>query len=261
MTQHYLVSFEPVKAHALSRGVQLVRGPGRLPRTKEGTRIGVSRNSRRSCVETRAHLQSSIDEQNAVHAELQVAHEDVLSINEELQSTNEELMTTKEELQAANRGALHLNDGLRQRNTELQTFSTDMSTLLETVDIPILMLGLRPQHPSVQSPGAGRVAPQTQDIGSPSTRFEAQCPWSALSRSSNARSRKESFRLARFRAGRAAGQARVWPHRTPDREIVGSVLALIDVDRIKQAMAAVASARDFSAATVETVQESAAGPR
>jgi signal transduction histidine kinase len=33
------------------------------------------------------------------------------------------------------------------------------------------------------------------------------------------------------------------------------VLALIDVDRIKQAMAAVASARDFSAATVETVQE------
>ena len=56
-------------------------------------------------------------------------------------------------------------------------------------------------------------------------------------------------------------EARVWPHRTPDREIVGSVVALIDVDLIKQAMAAVASARDFSAATVETAPTPTAGPR
>ena len=256
MTQHYLVIFEPVEGpRAVTRRST---GPGSRPAaTDQGgdadRRIG---ELQEELVETRAHLQSSIDEQDAVHAELQMAHEEVLSINEELQSTNEELMTTKEELQAANEELSTLNDGLRQRNTELQTLSTDLSTLLETVDIPILMLGLDLRIRRYSPRAEAELQLRPQDIGVPINEIRGSVPLVGLEQVIERTIKEGVFQTSEIqgRQGRWY-EARVWPHRTPDREIVGSVVALIDVDRIKQAMAAVASARDFSAATVETLQE------
>jgi two-component system CheB/CheR fusion protein len=53
--------------------------------------------------------------------------------NEELQSANEELETTKEELQSP-------NEELQQRNGILAQTSNDLTNLLNSVNLPLLML-------------------------------------------------------------------------------------------------------------------------
>ncbi|PWT92277.1 MAG: ATPase, partial [Acidobacteria bacterium] len=90
---------------------------------------------------TREYLQSIIEEQEASNEELRAANEEILSSNEELQSTNEEMETAKEELQSANEELTTLNEELQTRNLELTLVNNDLSNLLGTVQIPIVMLG------------------------------------------------------------------------------------------------------------------------
>src|SRR6185295_14737559 len=76
--------------------------------------------------ETRRQLQAIIDDKGAA--------------NEELQSANEELDTAKEELQSTNEELTTLNDELRGRNEELAVVNSDLSNLLASVQIPIVMV-------------------------------------------------------------------------------------------------------------------------
>lgn len=90
--------------------------------------------------DTRAELQALIQELEAANEELQSANEEILSSNEELQSTNEELDTAREELQATNEELGTVNDELQSRNTELSRANGDLLNLLDSVDIPIVMV-------------------------------------------------------------------------------------------------------------------------
>src|SRR6185312_13966166 len=72
--------------------------------------------------------------------ELISANEEIQSANEELQSTNEELETTKEELQSSNEELQTVNDELQNRNAILTRASNDLSNLLNSVNLPVLML-------------------------------------------------------------------------------------------------------------------------
>ena len=95
----------------------------------------------RELASTRQYLQSVIEEQEAATEELQSAHEEVQSSNEELQSTNEELLTAKEELQSTNEELTTVNEEMQSRNAELQQTNNDLLNLLNSANIPILMLG------------------------------------------------------------------------------------------------------------------------
>ncbi len=91
-------------------------------------------------VASRESLQSVIEEQEAGTEELKSAHEEVQSSNEELQSTNEELLTAKEELQSTNEELTTVNEEMHGRNAELQQVNNDLINLLNSVNVPIVML-------------------------------------------------------------------------------------------------------------------------
>jgi two-component system, chemotaxis family, CheB/CheR fusion protein len=90
---------------------------------------------------TKEYLQSVIETQEATNEELQSANEEILSSNEELQSTNEELETAKEELQSANEELRTVNDELRARNTEVSQANNDLTNVLSSIDMAIVMVG------------------------------------------------------------------------------------------------------------------------
>jgi two-component system, chemotaxis family, CheB/CheR fusion protein len=90
---------------------------------------------------TKEHLQSVIETQEATNEELQSANEEILSSNEELQSTNEELETAKEELQSANEELSTVNDELRTRNIEVNQVNSDLTNLLTSIGIAVIMVG------------------------------------------------------------------------------------------------------------------------
>jgi len=89
---------------------------------------------------TREYLQSIIEDQEATNEELQSANEEIQSANEEMQSTNEELVTAKEELQSTNEELITVNEELEGRNAELSHLNSDLNNLLNSVQLPIIML-------------------------------------------------------------------------------------------------------------------------
>src|SRR5437016_8009867 len=135
---HFLVLFEeePEKSRPPGR-----RAPGKAdgrpaPR-REGPRVG---ELERELAANREHLQSTVQELEAANEELQSANEEALSGNEELQSTNEELDTAKEELQSTNEELNTVNEELHARNEELSRVNSDLTNLLASVQIGIVMV-------------------------------------------------------------------------------------------------------------------------
>ena len=83
----------------------------------------------------------AVEQQDAANEELRSANEEILSSNEELQSTNEELETAKEELQSANEELTTVNEQLQHRNLELSQANNDLTNLLSSTNIPVVMVG------------------------------------------------------------------------------------------------------------------------
>ena len=86
------------------------------------------------------HLKALAEETDNVTDELKTANNDAHSNNEELRCTNEELQTAKEEVISANEELATLNEELRNRNHDLTSSSNDLTNLLDSIDIPVLML-------------------------------------------------------------------------------------------------------------------------
>ncbi len=89
---------------------------------------------------TTEYLHSLMKEHSRTNDDLGSVNEELVSGNEELQSLNEELETAKEELQSTNEELTTVNDELHTRNLEVGQINTDLVNLLETVDIPIVIL-------------------------------------------------------------------------------------------------------------------------
>jgi two-component system CheB/CheR fusion protein len=89
---------------------------------------------------TKLYLRLLIEERDTRNQELVSANEEIQSANEELQSANEELETTKEELQSSNEELQTVNEELQQRNNILAQTGNDLTNLLNSVNLPLLML-------------------------------------------------------------------------------------------------------------------------
>jgi two-component system CheB/CheR fusion protein len=184
---------------------------------------------------TKEYLQATLEEQEATHEELQCANEELISSNEELQSINEELETAKEEQDATNEELNTLNVEYKSRNAELHRLAGDLSNLLASLDLPVVMLD-RDLTIRRFTPAAERVLHLIpSDIGRPigdlNPRIEAPDLEPLVSAVIDTGVVHE--REVRDREGRWYSM-RLRPYRTADERIDGAVMVLVDIDRVRR---------------------------
>jgi two-component system CheB/CheR fusion protein len=190
---------------------------------------------------TRDYLQSIIESQEA-------ATEELRSANEEAQATNEELDTAKEELQASNEELNTVNDELRARNLEQGTLNSDLRKLLESINIPLVMVGKNLQirwftpamEPLLNLLPTDQERPIT-DLHSAAIPNFRDLLLVALAGEQNRNIEMLSP------SGRWLS-LRILPYRGLDNSIEGAIATLVDIDDLKRA-------RDFAEAVVATVRE------
>ena len=139
--RHFVVLFEPTSRPASSQE-PAPRRQARSTVAAESDRDQEIGRLNRDLTATKHYLQAVIEQKEASNEELRAANEEVVSANEELQSTNEELTTAQEELQATNEELVTVNDELQDRIRVANQLSDDLSNLIETTRIPIVVLGL-----------------------------------------------------------------------------------------------------------------------
>ncbi|MGV0028242.1 CheR family methyltransferase [Phormidesmis priestleyi] len=204
---------------------------------------------------TQEYLQVVIQEQENINQDLKVANEEVLSSNEELQSTNEELETAKEEIQATNEELNTTNEELRSRNLELHQVNNDLTNLLASINIPILMLSndLRIRRFTPMAQRLFNFIPT--DAGRPLSDIRANLNIPDLEPlilevldTLNVREREVQTQGGHWY------NLRIRPYRTSEDQIDGVVLVLLDIDALKRSAATLEAARNYAEAIVETVQ-------
>jgi two-component system, chemotaxis family, CheB/CheR fusion protein len=246
--RYYLVLFSAVAAKAplVTNGEQrsLELPPEELNRNLVQAHSDLTAN--------RLYSQSLIEERDGANQQLISANEEILSVNEELQSTNEELETTKEELQSANEELQTVNEELQQRNNILSETTNDLTNLLTSVNIPVLMLNNDLQIRQFTPLAARLLNIRSSDIGRLLSELRLHLSVDDLepvlrdvletlgTREMEIRDREGRWRLLRIR-----------PYRTADNRIEGVVLILVDIDEFRQSQHNLRQARDFSQAVIE----------
>lgn len=181
------------------------------------------------------HFHQSLSEEfSATQEELTSSNEELQSTNEELQSSNEELETTKEELQSSNEELVTVNNELQIRNSELITLSSDLSNLLNSVEIPILIVDnnhrIRRFTPRCEK--AFNIIPT--DIGRPIGDIKSSFDLEIDSILSDVIQTLTIFeKEIKDKNGRWM-RLQIKPYRTIDNRIEGAVISLVDIDSLKQ---------------------------
>jgi len=192
---------------------------------------------RRELSSVRKHLQQIIEEKDDSNEELRAANEEIQSSNEELQSINEELETAKEELQSTNEELTTINDELGRRNIELAELNDDLNNFLNSVDLPMLMLGsdlaIRRFTPQV-----GVIAEiGTADIGRPVSHLRLHLDIDDLEQMAADVARDLRVRVSevQHKDGRWF-EMRIGPYTTGDKRVTGVVIRFYDIDAIKRSL-------------------------
>ena len=171
-----------------------------------------------------------------------------------MQSTNEELETTKEELQSSNEELQTVNDELHQRNSVLTQTSNDLSNLLNSVNLPVLMLNNEFQIRHFTPPTQRLMSLRSSDIGRPvseirlNLNLEDMAPMlrdvmeTLTPRETEVQDREGRWHLLRVR-----------PYRTKDNKIEGLVVVLLDIDQQRRSQHDLRGARDFARSIIESV--------
>jgi two-component system CheB/CheR fusion protein len=204
----------------------------------------------------RDYLQTVREHAEAVNEELKASGEEMESSNEELQSTNEELETAKEELQSGNEELATMNEELRTRNLEQAQLNDDLSNLLGSVQIPILILGgdLRLRR---FTPAAEKMLHLTgADVGRAISTLKSFNPDLDLGKSVSdvVASQEPSVTDLRGQDGRWYA-LRLHPYRTSDGKIDGVVAVFLDIDEIKNTQQRLQESGDYARSIVDTVRD------
>ena len=136
----YLITFSEVVSPDGAKAPAKAKVEKQLPESEslKGRHIN---QLKQELAATKEYLQSIIEEREATNEELQSANEEIQSANEELQSTNEELQTSKEELESANEELNTVNEEMQHRNQQLSLLTNDLTNLLNSVNMAIVMVG------------------------------------------------------------------------------------------------------------------------
>ena len=203
---------------------------------------------------SRFHLQSLVEERDARNQELVSANEEIQSANEELQSTNEELETTKEELQSANEELQTVNEELQQRNNVLTQTGNDLTNLLNSVNIPLLMLTNDLHIRQFTPPMQRLLSVRPADIGRSISEIRLQLSVDDIepilhhvletleTQEQEVQDREGRWYLLRVR-----------PYRTFENKIEGLVVVFLDIDQLRRSQQLATEANRFASAVVEVV--------
>ena len=230
--RYFLVLFEDAKPNGGSPATHTPATPDK----------GGSSRLRRELVATKEYLQSIVEDSATTLEELRAS-------NEEAQAGNEELETAQEELESANEELNTLNEELKTSNVEFGKLNRDLTNLLESISIPLVMVGrdlrIRRFTRAIE-PLLNLIA---SDVGRSITDLQPQMELPDLRRllfdAMEGGDRKP--RDIRDSYGRWYS-LRILPSVGPDGKIDGAVLMLIDIDAAKRGL-------DFAEAIVETVRE------
>ncbi len=225
----YLILFEETRSE---RPAAVVRTSKKRPSMSTLERENV--HLREDLTATKRYLQSIMEEHESATEELRSANEEIQSSNEELQSTNEELETAKEELQSTNEELNTVNDEMQTRNLQLTQAGNDLSNLLSSVNIPIVMLGndLRIRRFTPVSQRALNLIPS--DVGRPISDINLNLEIPRLDRllAEVMETLTPKVMEVKDLSGRTHS-LRIRPYRTEDNKIEGVVMVLVDVDLLR----------------------------
>lgn len=204
---------------------------------------------------TKEYLQSVIEQQETTNEELRSANEEVQSSNEELQSINEELETAKEELQSTNEELSTVNEELEGRARELEQANNDLTNLVSSAGIPIVIVG--------SDKRIRRFTPQAEklmnlistDVGRPLSDIKPNIDISGLQDlvENVIKEIRSVHREAMDNSGHWYS-VRIHPYRTLDNRIDGAVIACIDVDELKRSLEETRQAREYAEAIISAVR-------
>ncbi len=204
---------------------------------------------------TSQRMQSLIDERDSANQDTTSANEEIQSSNEELQSINEELETSKEELQSSNEELNTLNAELQDRNRDLRRLGDDLTNLLSSTTLPILMLDNELRIRRMTTAVEPLLNIRSGDIGRPIT--DIRIPLNVDNLELLVRHVMETLKAEEVELQDLEGRwrlLRVRPYRTADNRVEGSVLVLIDIDQIRRAQIKADAARAFAESVVESIQ-------
>ena len=203
---------------------------------------------------TRDYLKSVIEQSQVSDEGLKAANEEITSSNEELRSTNEELQMAKEELQATNEELSMVNDEMAVRNREATRLNDDLTNILSSVDIPIVLLG-RDGRIRRFTPAATRVFHViASDLGRPISDIRQDVPSADLTAmiTDVLEHLGAVTRTMRDDEGRWHDLT-VRPYLTVDNRIDGTVVTAFNVDASKKAEELLSAAHRYSESVIDTV--------
>jgi two-component system, chemotaxis family, CheB/CheR fusion protein len=210
----------------------LVRVP---PMADEGEAEKAMAQMAKELAATKEYLQTLIEQQDAANEELRSANEEILSSNEELQSTNEELETAKEELQSTNEELTTVNEQLQFRNVELNALTNDLTNLLTSSGIPVVIVGPDLRVRRFTTAARRNMNLLASDIGRPISDLKPPVDIPDLEAligevidEVQVREREVRDRDGRWNL------LRIHPYRTMDNKIDGAVILLLDIDEVKR---------------------------
>lgn len=204
---------------------------------------------------TRQYLESVIEQLEATNEELKAANEEIVSSNEELRSGNEELESAKEELQSTNEELRTLNDEVRSRSIEATKLGDDLSNVLSSAEIPVVIVG-RDFCVRRFTPAAGKVFGLVPaDIDRPLSDAKHVGDFSALLTPIVKQVLDELSPRELTLQDPRGNWHQLWvrPYRARDGRIDGTVIAARDIDAEKRSAEELAVARTHAEAVVEAV--------
>src|SRR5256712_5492496 len=242
--QFFLVLFE--EAPGLPADIPAQRRPApEAAKTRGSAEKREIADLGRELADTKEYLQSVVEDQEATNEELKSANEEIQSSNEELQSTNEELETAKEELQSSNEELTTLNEELQNRNLELSQVNNDLLNLLSSINIPVVMLSpdLRIRRFTPQAEKALNLI--HSDIGRPITDIRLNIDLVGLDQLILDTIDTVSVKQLDVKDKDGRWDS-LWirPYKTSDNKIEGAILALVDVNALKQHTAELAASTE-----------------
>ncbi len=234
----FLVLFEEVPPPA--------HDEGKAPRSKaaedDEERAGTGNDEseadrlRRELQQTKATMQSMLEDHETTNEELRAANEEIQSANEELQSTNEELETAKEELQSTNEELSTLNAELENQNAEANRAIDDFNNLHRAVDIPVILLDKELRIRRFTPPAERQLGLQPSDQGRRIGQLRLGLRLDDLeSKISQVLQSLNTFRDEVRSEQDRWYSMQIRPFRTQDDRITGAVLTLVDVTDIRRA--------------------------
>jgi PAS domain-containing protein len=183
----------------------------------------------------RDEIQYLSEEARASSEELQSANEELQSTNEELQSANEELTTSKEEMQSMNEELQTINAELQTKLDDLALAQSDMSNVLNSIEIAILFLdqGLNVRRYTDRATKIINV--RESDVGRPFSDLTSNLQYPELHEDALETLRTLTFSEKQVLAnGDRWFTVRIIPYRRLDNVIDGVVITFVDITETKK---------------------------